>query len=221
MGLIFDIKRYAIHDGPGIRVTVFLKGCPLSCKWCHNPESISTAREKMYTKSNCIGCLECIKICPLNALSMTPEGIATDYDRCNLCGKCVEICPTKSLEMVGEEKSVAEILEVVEKDREIIEESKGGVSFSGGEPLLQPDFLLELLEECGKHGLHRTVDSSGFATEKTLLKVAEHTDLFLFDLKLFDNEMHQKYTGVNNERIISNLKKLAETGAEIRTYEMT
>ncbi len=215
MGLVFDIKRYAIHDGPGIRVTVFFKGCPLRCAWCHNPESISTKREKMYTKSNCIGCLECVKTCPLSALSMTPEGIATDFDKCNLCGECADICPTKSIEMVGEETSVEEIMELTEKERGIIEESGGGITFSGGEPLLQPEFLIDLLKASKEHGFHTTVDTSGFAPEETILEVAEHTDLFLFDLKSFDDEIHRKYTGVSNERIFSNLKKLSETGAEI------
>lgn len=215
MGLIFDIKRYAIHDGPGIRVTVFLKGCPLACKWCHNPESISSKREKMYTASTCIGCGECVRACPVKAVSITKEGVKTDLEKCRLCGDCVEICPTKSLEIVGEEKSVEEIMAIAEKERLLIEESNGGITFSGGEPLMQPEFLIDLLKASKQHGFHRTVDTSGFAPEKTLLTVAQDTDLFLFDLKHIDNEMHKKFTGVSNKIILSNLQKLAEIGAEI------
>ena len=215
MGLIFDIKRYAIHDGPGVRVTVFLKGCPLSCKWCHNPESISTAREKMYTKSTCIGCGECIRVCPAQAISMTKAGISTDLNKCLLCGECVAICPTNSLEIVGEEKSVEEIMAIAEKDRLLMEESKGGITFSGGEPLMQPEFLIDLLKAARHNRFHCTVDTSGFAPEKTILSVAEYTDLFLFDLKLIDDELHRKYTGVSNKIILSNLQQLAQKGAEI------
>lgn len=213
--LIFDIKRYAINDGPGIRITIFLKGCPLSCKWCHNPESQSAAAQKLYTEKNCIGAQDCIKVCPENALTLTPKGIVTDYNACTLCGLCAEACPTKAMEMSGELYNVDQLMEIIEKERIHIDHSGGGVTFSGGEPLMHPEFLLEMLKACGERGLHRTVDTSGFAATEILTEVAKHTDLFLYDLKLMDAEKHKKWTGVSNELILKNLQVLAENGAEI------
>ncbi len=213
--LIFDIKRYAINDGPGIRITIFLKGCPLSCKWCHNPESQSPEKQKFYTASKCIGAQDCIEVCPNNALTLTPNGIVTDYERCLLCGKCADACPTKAIEMVGELYSVQQLLEIIEREKVHIEQSGGGVTFSGGEPLMHPGFLLEMLKECGKRNLHRTVDTTGFADTKTMLEVARETDLFLYDLKLINSKKHEKWTGVNNRIILKNLKVLTESGANI------
>lgn len=213
--LIFDIKRYAINDGPGIRITIFLKGCPLSCKWCHNPESQSAATQKLYTEKNCIGAQECITICPENALELTPHGIVTDYNTCTLCGKCADVCPTKAIEMSGKMYGVDELVEIIEKERIHIDHSGGGVTFSGGEPLMHSEFLLKMLKACGEKGLHRTVDTSGFSDTNTLLEVAKYTELFLYDVKHMDSEVHKKWTGVGNKLIHENLKILAETGAEI------
>ena len=213
--LIFDIKRYAINDGPGIRITIFLKGCPLSCKWCHNPESQSREVQKLYTESKCIGARECVKMCPENALTLTPKGIVNDYDNCTLCGICADVCPTKAIEMSGKNYEVEEIMKIIEKEQIHFEHSGGGVTFSGGEPLMHPEFLLQMLKACGEKKLHRTVDTCGFAKTETLLEVAKHTDLFLFDLKLMDPEKHKKWTGVSNQIILKNLKVLAETGAKI------
>lgn len=213
--LIFDIKRYAINDGPGIRITIFLKGCPLTCKWCHNPESQSAAVQKLYTEKNCIGAQECIAVCPENALKLTPNGIVTDYNLCTLCGKCAEACPTKAMEMSGKMYGVDELISIIEKERIHIDHSGGGVTFSGGEPLMHPEFLLEMLLACGKKGLHRTIDTAGFVDTKILLEVAKHSELFLYDLKLMDAEKHKKWTGVSNQLILKNLKLLAETGANI------
>ena len=211
--LIFDIKRYAINDGPGIRVTIFLKGCPLSCKWCHNPESISREVQKMYTESKCIGSLECIKICEQEALSLGPNGIVTDVDACNLCGKCAEVCPTKAIEMSGEEMSVEKVMKIIKRETLFMDQSKGGVTFSGGEPLMHHEFLIELLEACGEEGIHRCVDTSGFANTKIFKEVAQRTDHFLYDLKMMDSDKHKELTGVPNEKILENLKILAETRA--------
>lgn len=213
--LIFDIKRYAINDGPGIRITIFLKGCPLSCKWCHNPESQSLAAQKFYTEKKCIGAQECIAVCSENALTLTPKGIVTDYNVCTLCGKCAEVCPTKAMEMSGKMYGVDELMEIIEKERIHIDHSGGGVTFSGGEPLMHSDFLLEMLEACGKNNIHRTVDTSGFGDTKTLLEVAKYTDLFLYDVKHIDSEIHKKWTGVSNKLILENLKLLSETDASI------
>ncbi len=213
--LIFDIKRYAINDGPGIRITIFLKGCPLSCKWCHNPESQSPAAQKLYTATRCIGARECIKVCPEDALTLTPKGIVTDYSACTLCGICADVCPTKAIEMSGRLYDASELLEIIEKERIHIDQSNGGVTFSGGEPLMHPEFLLEMLKACGEHNIHRTVDTCGFADTETLLEVAKRTELFLFDLKVMDAAKHKRWTGVSNKLILENLKILAETGANI------
>jgi pyruvate formate lyase activating enzyme len=214
-GLIFDIKRYSINDGPGIRVTVFFKGCPLRCAWCHNPESFSPQVQKMYTASKCIGAMECIKVCPNNALTLTKQGILTDAEACLLCGKCAEACPTKAIEMTGQIYSVDQLMEIIEKERLIFDQSEGGVTISGGEPLLQSDFLISLLDACGERGFHRSVDTSGITDTNRLLEVAKRTELFLYDLKLMDSKKHREFTGVNNEKILQNLMELAKTGANI------
>lgn len=214
--MIFDIKRYAIHDGPGIRVTVFFKGCQLRCAWCHNPEGISPARERMFTASKCIGCGECVRVCPVNACRLDPEqGMVTDTDKCTLCGACVAACPARALEMVGEETSVEDILAIVEKQRTLIDQSGGGITVSGGEPLMQPEFLIRLLDACGDRGLHRTVDTSGLAPIEILAEVAQRTELFLFDLKMIDPGKHRRWTGVDNGLILDNLRSLAKAGSDI------
>lgn len=214
--LVFDIKRYSIHDGPGIRATIFFKGCPLNCQWCHNPESISATVQKLFTASRCIGCGECCRVCPVGACTLTPDGVLTDDGLCTLCGTCAEVCPTLAMEMSGRYYSVSELFEVIEKERPFFEQSGGGVTFSGGEPLLYPEFLLEILEVCGRQDIHRAVDTSGFVRKETLLRVAQHTDLFLYDLKILDAEKHKRYTGVDNRLILDNLTALAECGANIQ-----
>ncbi|PLX91829.1 MAG: glycyl-radical enzyme activating protein [Desulfuromonas sp.] len=213
--LIFDIKRYAINDGPGIRLTIFFKGCPLSCAWCHNPESISAKQQKLFTKSKCIGCGECVKVCPLGAMTMTAVSPVTDPLKCQLCGECAEVCPTRAIEMSGRHYQIAELMEIVEKERPFFAQSEGGVTISGGEPLLHPDYLLRLLRACGEQHIHRAVDTSGFCSPEILLEVAKHTDLFLYDLKMIDDGLHRRFTGVSNRRILDNLQLLAVSGAQI------
>jgi pyruvate formate lyase activating enzyme len=214
--LIFDIKRYCINDGPGIRITIFLKGCPLACRWCHNPESISPKIQKLYTAAKCIGCGECVRICPVQACRMTEQGIVTDTDLCTLCGKCAEVCPTKATEMSGQLKGTEELLAEIRKEIPFFDQSGGGVTFSGGEPLLHHDFLVEILDACGASHIHRAVDTSGHVKIEVLLDVAKRTDLFLYDLKLMDPVRHRLYTGVSNQKILANLTALAETGAAIQ-----
>jgi pyruvate formate lyase activating enzyme len=214
--LTFDIKRYAINDGPGIRVCIFLKGCPLNCHWCHNPESISPKVQKLFTASKCIGCGECVKVCPSEACRLTKEGIITVSELCSLCGKCAEVCPTLATEMSGQSHTVAGLLEIVEKERPFFDQSGGGVTFSGGEPLLYPDFLCEILDACGQRDIHRCIDTAGLVKTETLLEVAKRTDLFLYDLKHMDNDKHKEWTGVGNQLILHNLTILADTDASIQ-----
>ena len=214
-GLIFDIKRYAINDGPGIRAAIFFKGCNLHCGWCHNPEGIGRAIEKMYSAAKCIGCGTCVSVCPCDALTLSSSGVAADNGRCTLCGKCADVCPAKAFEMSGISMSVPEIMEIIEKERVFFEQSGGGVTFSGGEPLLQSEVLLELLIECGNRGIHRAVDTAGHVKTETILEVAKYTDLFLFDLKMMDAGLHEKWTGVSNVLILENLRAISDYGSDI------
>ena len=214
-GFIFDIKRYAINDGPGIRLTVFLKGCPLSCQWCHNPESISRSVEKMYSENRCIGCQSCVLACPEKACSLEKSGIITHSGLCTVCGKCAEACPADASEISGRQETVGNIMAEIVRQTVFFDQSGGGVTFSGGEPLMQPAFLKSLLDECGKLDIHRTVDTSGFANQETLLEIARRTDHFLYDLKIMDSTRHKTFIGVGNEKILNNLEALAEFGASI------
>ena len=214
--LIFDIKRYSINDGPGIRVTVFFKGCPLTCAWCHNPESQSAEVQKLYTASKCIGCETCVDACPVQALFLDKEnGIITDFERCNLCGICATVCQTKAMEMSGRHDSIENIMKAIRSETVLMDTSGGGVTFSGGEPLQHPAMLIKLLKACGTEGLHRAVDTAGYVKTEVLLEVAEYTDLFLYDLKHMDSAIHKKYTGVPNEKILENLRILSSGGRKI------
>ena len=213
--LIFDIKRYAINDGPGIRITIFFKGCLLNCKWCHNPESIPRQQQKMYSSDKCIGSLECIEHCPNNAITLTPNGIVTNADLCAMCGKCAEVCPTKAMEMTGELMSVEQIMKQIKRETLLMDTSSGGVTFSGGEPLLHHEFLVELLEACGKENIHRCIDTTGYASKEVLLDVADRSEHFLYDLKMMDSDKHKKWTGVPNEKILENLQLLASIGMHL------
>jgi pyruvate formate lyase activating enzyme len=215
VGNIFDIKKYAIHDGPGIRSTVFFKGCPLACRWCHNPEGISVESLRTYRRERCIGCGECIRICPQQAMTQTAEGIVWDPAKCDLCRTCADHCASEAIELVGRKVAVDEVMREIVKDIAFYDESGGGITLSGGEPLMQPDFLLQLLDACAELDLHRTVDTTGYADSDLLLKVAQKTDLFLYDLKLMNDAKHQNFTGVSNERILNNLKLLAQNNAQI------
>lgn len=210
MALIFDIKRYAINDGPGIRTTIFLKGCPLRCVWCHNPESWTPQPQKLYKKTKCIGCRSCVEVCPQQALELSSHGIMPTDNPCVLCGKCVEECPTTALEMCGREWLMDDLMAEIEKERAIMEDSGGGVTLCGGEPLMHPDYSLEILKELGRRGFHRTVDTTLYASRETVEKISDACELFLVDLKLMDSDKHRQYTGVPNEVILQNIQYLAE-----------
>jgi pyruvate formate lyase activating enzyme len=214
-GIIFDIKRYAIHDGPGIRTTVFMKGCPLACPWCHNPEGIEPVAFVTYKKERCIRCGACVEHCPEGALLIKPKGIIPSGLPCKSCFACTEVCPSEAREAVGREMTAEELLKEIKKDIPFYDTSGGGVTFSGGEPLMQPDFLLQMLYLCGQEQVHRIVDTSGYASLETFMSIAELTDLFLFDLKMMDTDKHERYTGISNQRIIDNLRHLADKEAKI------
>ncbi len=206
-GTVFNIQRFSTHDGPGIRTTVFLKGCPLACPWCHNPESRAPELEIAFNEGRCIHCGACVRSCKAGAVE--------NRLLCVLCGECVDACPTGAREIVGRVYTVDELLAEVERDRDFYQDSGGGVTFSGGEPLMQPTFLASALAACKARELHTTVDTTGFAPNATLRDVARHTDLFLYDLKLMDTERHRAYTGASNELILDNLRTLAELGSEV------
>lgn len=214
--LYFDLKRYALHDGPNIRTTVFLKGCPLRCVWCHNPEGIGAGLEVVTVQERCIGCRECVHGCPEQALSWMEDAVSRDNSRCSLCMNCVEICPSLAHEAVGQQASIEGLIDEIKKDLPFYDQSGGGVTFSGGEPLFQSGQLIKLLKRCGDLEIHRSVDTCGHGDTSVLLEVAAHTDLFLFDLKLMDGELHERYTGVGNSRILANLEQLDRIGAQVR-----
>ena len=215
LGQVFNIQRFSVHDGPGIRTAVFLKGCPLACAWCHNPEGISLQPEILATPSRCIGCGQCVAACPQGLPCPRQSPTDEDTERCLLCGACVDACPTEARQRVGRSMSVAEVVEVVSKDRIFYDDSGGGVTYSGGEPLRQAPFLRAALETCQAIGLHTAVDTCGLAAEEDLLSVAEVTDLFLFDIKMIDDSRHRRFTGVSNRLILSNLEALGRAEQRI------
>lgn len=209
-GLVFNIQRFSVHDGPGIRTTVFLKGCPLRCKWCHNPESLSTDPELMLRNDRCIRCGDCATLCKNNAIERVDGGFATQREVCIDCGECIEVCDADARALIGKEMTTEEVIAEIEKDVVFYDQSGGGASFSGGEPLLQHEFLISLLERCKRKNIHTVVDTAGLTTSTILDAVSAHVDLFLFDLKTTDDAMHRKFTGVSNIQILSNLRRLAD-----------
>ena len=208
-GVIFNIQRYSIHDGPGIRTTVFLKGCPLNCWWCQNPESQLSGQEMIFWGDRCISCGACSAICSSNAIQIKNGLPVTEKEKCLLCGKCIEKCPALAREMIGKKLTTEEVIKEIEKDLVFYEESGGGVTFSGGEPLKQSEFLESLLNGCREKKIHTAVDTCGYISWEILNKISPKVDLFLYDLKLMDIGKHKKYTGVSNEIILENLKKLS------------
>jgi pyruvate formate lyase activating enzyme len=211
-GILFDIRRYSVHDGPGIRTTVFFKGCPLNCWWCHNPEGKSPDIEIFQRENRCIRCGACLQVCEVGAIYQRNDSFETDRQLCNLCGACVEECYAEARELVGKRMSVGEVMEEIERDRPFYEQSGGGVTFSGGEPLFQPAFLAALLQACRSQGIHTALDTCGYASWETLNRLRHDVDLFLYDLKLIDEERHRQFTGVSNQPILENLRRLSALG---------
>lgn len=205
-GTILHLQRLSTEDGPGIRTTVFFKGCPLRCQWCHNPESISPKKQVQWIGNRCIGCDSCIEACDQNALTHTRNGILRDRTLCTVCGKCVEACPSGAMEMLGREVTVDKLAAELLKDRAYYQKSGGGVTLSGGEPTLQPNFCGDLMDALKQEGVHVALDTCGLCTPEIFNSLAEKADLILFDVKLIRGEDHQKWTGVDNKRILQNLE---------------
>lgn len=215
-GYLFDIKHFAVHDGPGIRTTVFFKGCPLKCIWCHNPESISRNRQLGYIEHKCVNCGRCAAVCPNGAHTMTENHIHSfDREKCTACGKCAEACYLNNLILYGKDRDVEVVLEEVLEDRDFYDTSNGGVTLSGGECLTQASFCAELLKRVKAEGIHTAVDTCGFVSREAFNQVIPYTDLFLYDMKAYDEEVHKKCTGQSNQIILENLKYLDETGCKI------
>ena len=212
MGTIFDIQRCSVNDGPGLRTVLFLKGCPLRCRWCHNPESQNPRPELLFNYEKCLGCGRCAAVCSCHILE---NGVHTiRRDRCAACGKCAGACPADALEIKGRECTAEEVLDELRKDKKFYEKSHGGVTVSGGEPLMQPEFLREVLEKCRREGIHTALETSGCASRQVLAGVLPLVDLFLWDYKVTENAVEM--IGVPTDRILENLKFAVDSGANVR-----
>lgn len=209
-GFIFDIYRGTTHDGPGMRSTVFFKGCPLHCAWCHNPESISLNQQIWWEQMQCIGCGECEKACKREAVSLTELGVKVNREKCVLCGDCTKACPTKAISFVGKDVTVEEVFKELSKYKAFYESYGGGITASGGEPMLRHSFISKLFELAHKEGIHTAVDTSGAVSFDAFEEVLENTDCVLYDIKFKSDEMHRKYTGQGNKLILENLIKIAD-----------
>jgi pyruvate formate lyase activating enzyme len=213
--MLFNIQKFSIHDGPGIRTTVFLKGCPLHCAWCANPESQSFDPEMYYDIKKCVKCMTCINNCPKQALSFEDDRLVWDKKKCVLCKTCEKNCFQKAIEFEGYEKSVDEIVEICLQDKDFYEESGGGVTISGGEGMSQPALTKELVQRLKKEGVHTAIETTGCVKSETFQELANEIDLLLFDTKHYNSEMHKKYTGVGNTLILENLAWATENGKEV------
>lgn len=212
MSLVLNIQKFCLNDGPGIRTVIFLKGCPLRCVWCHNPESQSINKELAFRESLCLNCFKCIDICSNHQIMNNIHVV--NYYGCNACGKCIDVC-SNALEIYGKEMSVKEIISEVLKDKDYYINSNGGVTISGGEPLYNYEFTLQILKELKKENIHTCLETSGFASINVIEKLMPYVDLFLYDIKEFDPELHLKFTGVDNKLILENLKKLNDNNKDI------
>jgi pyruvate formate lyase activating enzyme len=229
-GKFYDIQGFSVHDGPGIRLTLFMKGCPLRCPWCHSPESQAFPTELNWMEIKCVGtekCGNCLNVCPHGAIttgktkkSLSGDSemtlVTVDRSKCDNCGKCAEACTSKALYMCGTDYTLDEIMERVKRDNPFFKKSGGGVTVSGGECLCQPEFLLEILKRCKSEGIHTAVDTTGFAPWDVIEKILPYTDLFLFDIKGVDPELHKRIVGVPNELILENARKIAKAGGRFQ-----
>lgn len=214
-GIITSIQRFSIHDGPGIRTTIFFKGCPLRCQWCHNPETYLSERELCYKAEKCIGCGRCVETCSQQGLTLKEEGLEYQSDICLHCFACAENCPAKALFVCGEKRTLSETLKEVLADKSLYRSSRGGVTFSGGEATMQSEFVVDLAKELKKEGIHLALDTCGLCNPKVFARVVEPMDLCLYDIKHSDSEKHRELTGAGNEVILRNLSYLNEIGKPI------
>lgn len=207
-GVIFNLQHYSIHDGPGIRTTVFLKGCPLKCLWCQNPESQDPGPLLFFTDEKCTGCGTCAEACPNGAIRLIDGKSKTDRDRCTGCGKCVSVCPNEARSIIGREMTAEEVFEDLKTDDIFYRNSGGGVTLSGGDPVFQPDFSIAILKLCRSAGIHTALETCGFLEWGRLKNILKQTDLVLYDIKHMDSTRHKAYTGVVNELILENAEKI-------------
>ena len=212
-GVIFDIQRYSIHDGPGIRTLVFMKGCPLTCLWCCNPESQDLAQEIMVTPNKCIGCGHCVEVCLTGAAREKDPRVARPI--CTVCGRCIEACPSCARQIVGRSMTINEVIEEIQKDTLFYQNSGGGVTVTGGEPLMQADFVRELLKRSQQKGIHTAIETCGHAKWSDFKRVLQYLDLVLYDIKHMDTRRHKELTGVGNRLILQNARRIAESGKEM------
>ncbi|UCD10330.1 MAG: glycyl-radical enzyme activating protein [Dehalococcoidales bacterium] len=214
-GIIFNIQKFSVHDGPGIRTTVFMKGCPLTCRWCSNAESISPQPEPGIIVERCTGCGDCVSICPENALGINSRKVVFDRSACNACGECLKSCSEEAITIYGKKVTPNEVLKEVLKDRSFYTGSNGGVTVSGGEPLQQPEFVEELFRKCREEGIHTCLDTCGYAPGKVLRQILQYTDYVLYDLKHMDVDRHKEFTGVDNELITDNARLAAKSDSVV------